>query len=350
MKLKRIKGPVNLLYLIAFLGIILLQSCSEEEKEPAKSMEQIRKEEGVPVRIKTIEVQNFTKNLNLYATLSGIKETTKRAPTGDKISKLNAKAGDYVKEDQVIVEYPTDNPALQYEQAKIAYENSELTYKRMKALLEAGETAQQNLDNVKAQYLVNKRNFESMKQILFVESPISGNIIKMDLKVGDHIKSGDPLFTVAQLGTMKAKAWASKDEAAQIKVGMPAIIIDGDTEFKGRVSEVTLAMDSKKRAFGIEMQFPNPGKKLKSGVIADVRIDIYKNQEAIVVPRNLIKEDPEGMYVYVENGGEAVKKYITFTNQSNIDFEINSGLNIGDRLITEGLSLISDGIKVKVVE
>ena len=147
----------------------MLNGCGGDE-ESAKSMDQIQQEEGFPVKLEKIEYKPFEKFQNYFGKLVGIKEATKGAPFGGKIEKINFKVGNYVEADQVVVEFPFDAPGSMYEQAKVTYENSKRMYERTKVLLDTGETSQVTFDNVEAQYLVNKRNYETCKQAYFYRS------------------------------------------------------------------------------------------------------------------------------------------------------------------------------------
>lgn len=332
-----------------FIGILLLSSCGEK-KEQQKSMEQIRKEEGISVKITTVEKANFVKELSFFSTLRGFEESTKGSSVGDRVLKIKGKVGSSVGQGQVIVTFPSNNPAINYTQAKVALENSKRTYERLNRLLEAGETSQQNVDNARTQYEVDKRNAESIEQLINIESPISGIITEIHVKEGDHVNPGDPLFTVAKLNKMIAKVWASEKEALLIKNGMKAIVTMGGRDFNGTVNLVPLAMDEKTRAFGVEILLDNAKRELKSGVTVEAKIKVYENPAAIIIPRKLVFTEEGKSYVYVNNNGIAAKKFITLGNENGINVEITSGLNSGDILITEGQSLLSEGSKLKIIQ
>ncbi len=334
---------------LALVALLALSSC-QKKIEPGKSIEQIRAEQGVPIRIVTIGEKEFNKNLTFFAKLSGIKETMQQAMIGDKVVKINAKVGSTVREGQVIVEFPKDNPQIQYEQARLGYENAKKLYERMSQLLKAGETSQQNFDNAETQYLVAKKNWESIYQLINIESPISGQIVQMLVKEGDKVKSGDNIFTVAQLSKMMAKVWVSSAEVEYIKTGMSATMkINGD-EFTGRVAVVDLAMDEMRRAFGVEIHFDNGHRKIQSGVTTDIKINAYNNSKAIMVPRKVIVRDGDETFIFVEKDGKAEKRAVELGLESGIDVEIKNGLNPGDRLITEGIALLRNGTKIKIVD
>lgn len=339
-----------LLIIVTATAMFLLWGCAKEAKKEAKSMEKIRDEQGVPVKIEVLQQSRFDKELSFFSRLSGIEESTKYSMVADRITSVRAKIGQSVGEGKIVMTFPADNPQLQLTQAKTGLENAEKLYKRMSELLKAGETAQANYDNAETQYLVAKRNYESLKQMIYVEAPISGTIVELFVKPGDDVFRDAKLFTVAKLQTMKAKIWVSESEVNQLKVGLKATMEFGGKEYEGKVSEISLAMDEMKRAFGIEVQFPNPKRELKSGVTTDVKIITYSNPSVIVVPRNLIKSENDKKYVFVENGGKAEQRFIETGNESNILVEVLNGLKAGERLISEGISLLASGKKIKVIQ
>lgn len=344
-----VKLKLSILFLSAFMLIFTI-SCSEEEKVESKSMEEIHEEEGLPVEIKTIEKTGFSKSLSFYAPVHGIKQTRKSAMVPDEVLKINANIGDYVNEGDIIMEFPTDNPTVQYEQAKTGYETAKKTFDRMKKLLEAGEISQQQYDNTESQYLVSKRNYESIKQMLFVDAPISGTIISMPLRIGDIPARDGELFTVAQLHKMVAKISVSEKEIGSIKKGMKAFAHYNGEEFTGFVTDVPLAMDPATRSFQVEIQFNNPKKELKSGVSVDINVDIMNMDSTIVVPRNIISSDNGKHYVFINDNGSAKITYVELGQESGIEVEITEGLLPGDELINCCKNMVKDGLKIKVVK
>ena len=159
-------GKISTTVLISILSGLFLFGCSGNDNNESKSMEQIQKEEGIPVVVQPIVPQKFEKYLTFYGQFKGFKETTVGAMIGGRIEKINAKPGAKVKENQVIIEFPEDAPASQYQQAKSAYENSKKTYERMKALHEKGEISQAQFDGIETKFRVDKRNYETMKDML----------------------------------------------------------------------------------------------------------------------------------------------------------------------------------------
>ncbi|MFH0736106.1 MAG: efflux RND transporter periplasmic adaptor subunit [bacterium] len=346
MKLKYQK----LIILGSFIIIaVFAAACGGEDVEKTKSMAQLQNEEGVPVKVKKLEHETFEQGISFYATLAGYKESIQGAMIGDRVDKILVSVGSYVEQNQVVVKFPTDNAELMYEQVKAGFENTEKTYLRTKSLYEAGETSLANFEGIETKYKVEKRNVTAIEKALFIQSPISGKIVEIFVKEGTSVKSETPLFKVAQTDRIRAKIFASQDEVNKLKLGMPASIEYGGSTFKGSVSEISLSMDEMRRAFAVEVLFNNPQQKLNSGVTVDVNVNTYSKQNAIVLERNFIGKEGNKKFVFVTNDGLAEKKYITTGEENGICVEVLSSLKQGEILVTEGVSKLEQGKKVKVI-
>ena len=340
----------NFIIALIVFSISLFTSCGDDNADQ-NGLEQIKNQETIPVKVQEIKYEPFEKYLTFFSKLTGVKEATKGAMVGGNITKVNSRIGDYVKEGQVIVEFDSDNPAIQYNQAKTTFENAEKNYLRLKTLYDAGETSLAAFEGAETQYKVAKRNYQSLKKMLFIESPFDGYIVDLKVNPGDGVKSEVPLFTVSQLFKMRSKIWVSEKEIVQFKKGMKAITEFGGQRFVGKIVEIALAMDPAKQAFYVEVEFNNSKGILKSGLTNEIKILTYQNPNAIILPRNLIMSDESGTYVFVsENNGKASKRYIKNGNDSGIHFEIKSGLKPGDLLIVKGASQLEDGSKLKVIQ
>jgi len=333
----------------AFSIISMLTSCGNSNKNDTanqQSIESIHESEGVPVEIVEVKPEELTLTLSYLSTLMGSKQATVTSMVADKIDKIKVKVGSRVAENQIIVEFPLDNPALQYEQAKFSYENYKKTYERMKTLLQAGETSQQNFDNIETQYLVAKRNYESLKQMLFVESPISGTIVEIPYEEGEKVRMGDKLFTVAQIDRLKAVFWVTDQDLAHLKNGMNIIIERNGKVYSGKITEISLAQDQVRKAFKIEAEFPNKNRELYVGMTVNVLIPYYTNPQALVVPRSALVQQGSKYYVYLAMDSTAKMQEVKIGQSQGEKVEIFSGLKQGDKIITESINLLSDGSKI----
>jgi len=330
------------------MSTLLFLGCAKQEKTESKNMEQIYKEEGIPVEVQSMNPQTFIKELSYNATLTGMRQSVASAMIGGRIEKVDVKVGDYVKKDQVMFEFPEDAPAGQLTQAKAAFDLAETTYNRMKNLYEKGGISKQDLDGVKTQYEVSQANLDAVMQMLKVRAPIEGYVTSVSVRETDGVHAETMLAIVSQTKKMKTRIWATEDEVCQIKTGQKATATWNGTTLNGKVTEVAIAMDLAHNAFGVDLVFDNSKNMCKSGVIGQISIQTYENDNAFVLERSSVKDDLNGMYVFKAQDGKAVKAYVK-TGQENGSFEIVDGISEGDQIIVKGLSLVTDGSKVKIV-
>ncbi|NOX89637.1 MAG: efflux RND transporter periplasmic adaptor subunit [Calditrichaeota bacterium] len=329
------------------MSLLILSNCAKEKTE-AKNMEQIYAEEGVPVKIREIKPQKFTRSLYFNAPLRGYRESSAFASIGDRVEKILVKVGDYVRKDQVLLTFPTDNPAARYYQAKVAYENAERLYKRMDNLFKTGGISQQDLDNAKTQYEVAKANWDAVRQAVKVKAPISGYVTKIDVRETDNVDSKAELFTIAQTQRMRAEIWVSEKEIEEVKEGLPAVARWNGVEIKGRVVQVNMAMDVIHKAFKAILEFDNPDNRFKCGVTAEIEIESYQNPEAVVIEATDVIKEGDAYFVFVNLDGLAKKRPVELGKQNGMKIEVLKGLKPGDQLIVEGQMLLKEGSKVKI--
>lgn len=331
------------------LIILLIIGCGSEEEQGAKSIGQIHEEEGVPVRIKTIKDTTFAKKLEYTSTLLANRQSNASASMGGRIEKIHVDVGDYVQKDEVIMEFPKDAPSAKYKQAKTAYKLSKKTYERMKDLYESGGISKQKLDQARTKYEVKKADWETVREMVEVVAPISGMVTNINVTETQDVRRKTTLATVSGMDRLKTVVWVTEGEKSQIKKGMPATAIWRDEKIDGEVTRVAVSMDRKHSSFRVDIVFENPQHVVNPGVIADVQIGVYKNPNAYILPRKTVQEDRKGKYVYKIENNKAQKQYIETGREDGV-IEITEGLESGDKVVVEGLNLVEDGSKVKILD
>ena len=332
--------------LILILSFFVLFGCGEKTEIETKNIEQIYKEEGIPVKVQLVEKTEYIQELSFNAVLSGYRQSAASAMIGGRIEKVLVKVGDYVEKDQVLFEFPEDAPAGQLQQAKAAFDLSKSTFERLNNLYRLGGISKQDLDSAETQFKVTKANLDASLQMLKVRAPISGYVTNISVHETDGVHAETVLAMIAQMEKLKARVWATIEEAESLRSGQKAIAIINEKTIYGKVTQVGIAIDMIRNAFAVDLIFDN--NEIKSGLMSEIKIQTYKNPSAFTVDRKNVKEDENGKYLFVLKNNSAQKTYVTIGHENEL-FEILSGLKTGDKVITEGLNLIYDGAKVKEI-
>ena len=328
---------------------ILLQSCSSGEST-AKSLEQIYEEEGLPVRVEILGTAAPAASYATSAVLTGIEESTASASVADQVDHIHYQVGDSVQEDDVVITFPTDNPAAQYTQAKVHVEHMRTTLERMKTLYENGGISRQDLDNTAAQCRVAEANWDAAQQAVEVRAPIAGLITRMDVQKSDDVNPGDALFTVARINRLKAQIWVSENRINDIHPGDQALAIWNGTKITGHVSQVDISLNSRMQAFGVQIEFENQENNVRPGINADIQILSARDSSVLMTARKNLVKTENGYFAYILKTNHALKQPVKIGRSLDLDVEILQGLSAGDTILTEGVSLVENGQLVRVVE
>lgn len=339
----------HIVILIMVIILVALSSCSKK-KEDAKNMEQLQNELGIPIRVKTIELDTFEQFLRYNSVLGGIEESTAQAMVSDVIIAINAKVGDRVSKGDVIVRFPLNTPAAQYEQASSAFSSITAVYNRMQRLYEQGAISLQDFENVQTQYKVSQANLNASEQMINVRAPISGIITNIMVNPSEKTHPGQDLFTVSSTGGYKAIIMVPDTEIAKVRKGSKVTAKWMDKTITGKISSIAMAMDQAAKAFRVEASFPGLNKEISFGVTAEINIEVLSKPKTVVVERQHMVYENGEYYVWINQGDIAIKKPIKVGLDNSLEFEVVEGLNPGDVLITEGINMLTENAKLRVIE
>jgi membrane fusion protein, multidrug efflux system len=340
----------KLAMLLILFSSLLFLSCQKEETTSFKNMEKVYEEQGIPVKVRTVGIQDFSTYLTFTSSLKGIKESTGSSLLSDTVEEILVEVGDYVEKDQVIIRFPKNNPAVNYYQAEAGFKAAEQAFRRIENLYKSNGVSRQSYDDVKTQYDVQMANWETVNDMIDVKAPISGYITRINVQTSENVHPGDGLFTVSNFDTLTSVAWVADHEIRLIKKGQRASCEWEGLTLIGEVTQVDLAKDMNKKAFAVHVQFSNGEHAVPSGVTADINIETSLSQDSIVVHRKEMLNNQNAWYVYVNNDGFAKQKFVEPGLRQGMYYQISEGLEAEEIIITEGLSLIRNNSRLQVIE
>jgi len=278
----------NLTFIIVSLVVFLLFSCGGKKENTAVSMEQLRAENGQPVSVRELAPEDFSVYLKYPALINASSESTAYAGLDDVVRTISVQVGAAVKQNDVILSFSQDNRTLQ--QAVLANENAKTAFDRANNLFKSNDISRQDFDNARMQYEMTQTNLKAANDMIYVKAPISGTITQINVRVTQNVRPGTPLFTVSNSNAFEARLYVGADEIDRIKTGERAFIDlsrgkAGVEAIEGRVTQVSLNMDSQKQAFPVTAIFNGGDKRLVSGMNVDISVEVYHNEKAIVLSR-----------------------------------------------------------------
>ncbi|MEO8823176.1 MAG: efflux RND transporter periplasmic adaptor subunit [Ginsengibacter sp.] len=209
------------------------------------------------------------------------------------------------------------------------------------------ETLQNQLKAIEAQVKTAQEQANQSN----VYSNVNGTVDDITAHVGETF-NGSPLtggyIKIVNETDLKITLTIPENYMGTIKEGSPVIveIPDVNKSFNGTISFISQAIGSTTRGFTAEIKVPK-GINLRPNQVAKVKIMDYNAPNSIAVPLNTVQTGQEGKYVLLAGKKDSVmvaqKKVITIGQLYGDSIEVKSGLQPGDKLITEGFQGLFDG-------
>jgi len=183
-----------------------------------------------------------------------------------------------------------------------------------------------------------KKKLNDLKQDLndyYITAPLDGVLAIFDIKKGDLIVSNQIIGKIITNQKI-AKISLNEIDAVQVKVGQTAILtFDAlpDLKINGRVIEIS-AIGTEEQgvvSYDIKISLEEETNKIKPGMSVNTEIIVNRNENVLIVPNSVIKNDNKGQYVNV------VKNYNVKNIKPFEPIEISQNL-IEKRYIKTGIS------------
>ena len=341
---------------IPVLSVFLVLSCAGN-KESAASMEQLHAENGQPISVRKLETEDFSVFLKYPALIQASSESAAYAGLNDVVRTISARVGAAVRQGDIIVSFSADNQILQ--QAVLAHENARNAYNRINTLFKSNDVSRQDFDTVRMQYEISAANLKAARDMVYVKAPISGTLTQLNVRVTENVRPGTPLFTVSNSNAFEARLYVGVDEIEKIKVGARAFIDmtrgkqEGQT-VEGRITQVSLIMDSQRQSFPVTVFFDGGNRRLVSGMNVDIAVETYRNEKAIILMRRELVQTETGSAVFVVYDDTALipqarRVAVRTGEEKGLRLEIIGGLSEGDIIVSEGINQINEETTLNIV-
>ncbi|MBN8706068.1 MAG: efflux RND transporter periplasmic adaptor subunit [Bacteroidetes bacterium] len=334
---------------IILAGVVLFSGCgkgsSSETVVPQKNTE-------LSVDVQKPESGSLTEVLSYSGSLSGEEESILRSKVSETVSDVTVAIGQQVKKGTVLVKFDLTTSSVQYDQARSNYELAQKTFERNANLLKVGAISQQLFDQTKTQMDVALANFDNVRNMVQIESPIDGTVTSLNVSAGDFVPAGTPVVTVSRISSLKTSISLNSTDASKVKVGSPVLISLTDNpaiKTEGRITEIARSADPATRTFEAKIRLSSTT-NFSSGLYVNVEILNNTNEKALLVPVTALAVKLGKTALFVMQPDSIVSSVFVTTGYRNNDkVTILSGVTDKDVVVTSGTLLLKDGDKVNPV-
>ncbi|WP_231571053.1 efflux RND transporter periplasmic adaptor subunit [Gordoniibacillus kamchatkensis] len=187
---------------------------------------------------------------------------------------------------------------------------------------------------------------------LEVKAPASGVVTDLGIEVGMSVPSGFRAGTVQQLDPIKIKAELTEETAKLVRgkqeltFYIPGVV----DKTKAKVSYLADVMNATTKSYTLELEVPNPDRKIRPGTKAQVLLTEAQDQNVVAIPTLSVVREGSDTYVFVVNGDHVEKRKVELGRLKDANQEVLSGVKEGEQLVVTGQHLLKDKDKVQLAK
>jgi RND family efflux transporter MFP subunit len=367
-------------------GVVLIMAClmglsACGDKEPFEKP-------PVPVKVQPVEASLPETALKFSATLVPREQVDLAFKVGGYVHEIlkltgtdgvvrDVQKGDKIGKGTVLATLRESDYQVRLNQAKSALEEARASlaqavreFERAERLLQADvmakndyDRAKEKLDLAKARLSGAESQVEEAKiqlQDTVIRSPLDCLVVSRLVERGSLVGPGAKGFVLADLSSVKAVFGVPDYVLKLVKRGDNlTTVVEAlhNREFSGVVTAISPSADPRSRVFEVEITIANEDLQLRDGMIATVSLS-GKRAEAIVpvVPLQSVVRPPgdsEGFMVYVleETDGRKVARgrKVKIGSVHGNKVVITEGVEVGERVITRGATIVYDNAVVTII-
>lgn len=356
---------------LLFAGMVFAGGCTSRDSVQA-AKPQIP---AAPVKVATVASRTMPVELQAIGNVEAISSVTIKPQISGQLMQVHFHEGDFVKKGQLLftIDRAPFEAALRQAEATLAKDqaqalNAKLDAQRYEGLGREGVVSKQQVDAAQATFnameatvAADKAAVETAKinlEYTSIYSPINGRTGNVGAKEGNLVKANDVpiLVTINQIEPIYVSFAVPEQQLADVKkyTGSKSLHVQAapqgsGQQFEGKLTFIDNAVDLTTGTIKLKATFANQERVLWPGQFADVTLTLTTQPNALVIPTAALQTGQNGTYVYVVGSDLTAQQQMVKVGWPVGDSTvIASGLEPGQRVVTDGQMRLTPGAKVEV--
>ena len=300
--------------------------------------------------------------LQAIGTLAPVEGVTISADAEGTIVKIAADSGTAVKAGDLLVELDTSIEAAQLGAAQARADLARINIERAKDLWERNVSAKSEYDAVDAAFKQSLADVAALKALIdkkHVRAPFDGRVGIRMVNVGQYVSKGRALMPLQKLNPIFVNFSVPQRQLPDLVMNQKVFVtVDAfhANVFPGAISAINSEVDPSTRNIAVQATLNNPNEVLRSGMFAQVEIQLPAAAPRIVLPATAIIYAPYGNSVFIVEKMKlddreylGVRQQIVKLGDTRGDLvAIEGGIKEGEQVVTAGGFKLRNGAEVQV--
>lgn len=198
---------------------------------------------------------------------------------------------------------------------------------------------EESLHNMRQNLMLVRQRSENLN----VKAPVDGQLGLLDVEIGQTIATGGRIGQISVLSDYKVEATIDEHYIDRVRVGLDATFERQDKNYSLRVRKVYPEVRDKQFKTDFVFNGERPD-NIRAGQTYYINLQLGQPAEAILIPRGAFYQTTGGQWIFVvvADGSKAVRRKITIGRQNPNYYEVTSGLDEGEKVITSAYDIYGD--------
>lgn len=307
----------------------------------------------VSVYSEEVQYHEISQHISLIGKLKSDQFVNIATEVSGKVSKIYVKENQQVKEGELLFSLDATKAQAAYLEAKAYLADQQRQLNEHKRLIKSHTVTQSALDAQASLVDIAKARLISTQVDVdyhHLKAPFSGSTGLLDFSRGQMVSAGTQLLTLDDLSIMVLDLQVPERYLSQLSEGMKVTATNRAwpaTQFSGTITAIDSRVNEDTLNLRIRVKFANKIHHLKPGMMMSARISFPATIEPII-PVQALEYAGTKRFVYVlTKANKVLRTEVILGGRINDSVLIDSGIEVGQRIVVQGVVNMSDGKKVK---
>jgi len=311
---------------------------------------------AVLVKVETATMGKLTSTVEALGTATAKESVTLTASLTDTVSRVNFEDGDYVEAGDVLIELTDDEESAQLAEARANLGDAQRRLQRLEELDNQGIAIPSDVDEARSQVQAAQARLDAILARLrdrLIRAPFAGLLGFRQISPGTLIMPGNAITTLDDISQIKLDFTIPETYLSLISPGRRVLAHSSawrDKRFEGVVASVGSRVDPATRSVTVRAVVDNAERLLRPGMLLSVEV-VAEEKSALTVPERAVLQVGDQAFVFIVDAEQkAARREVDLGIRQAGLVEITNGLADGERVVTDGVVKLRDGIAVRVAE
>ena len=319
-------------------------------------VEEQRQQQAVPVKVTEAAVQPFRDIIEALGTAQANESVVITAQTQDKVIAVHFNDGQTVQAGDLLVELDAREELARVQELKFRLAEANRQYQRLQDLRKQNAASAQQVetqDVIVKEIVAQLEVAETQLAQKQISAPFDGRLGIRQISVGSLVSPGQQITTLDDITPIKLDFSVPELFFASLAVGQQVTARSGaypDRDFTGTIRSIDSRVDPLTRSIMVRAAVPNNDGLLRPGML--LRVQLLRSVDSVLqLPERAVVPLDTRHFVYVVGDDNIAKeRQITIGRRKPGIVEVISGIEPGERVVSDGLVRMRDGIAVTIKE